>query len=386
MKSERSLILKIIPIIVGVFVAYLVIGLALPVIPLHVHLGLGLGTFVVGLVAGAQFISSLISRFWSGIYADKHSGRKAMVIGLMTALVAGLFYLLSLLFVSNPTASVTILLIGRGILGGAESFIVSGALVWGIALAGSQNTGKIMSWVGTAMYIAFALGAPAGITLYAKFGFTSIALATALIPIFTLLLVVPSRVIAVAPNIRPSFAKVIGSVSLPGLGLALCSVGFGSITTFIVLLYAQNNWGQAWLSLTGVSITFVLGRLILGHLPDKIGGAKIALICILIEAVGQALIWLAPSSNVALLGAMITGLGYSLIYPGFGVEAVRHSPPENRGLATGAYTAFLDLALGLANPALGLVASGMGLNAVFLVSMIVVLSAAVIAIWLVKSK
>jgi predicted MFS family arabinose efflux permease len=104
------------------------------------------------------------------------------------------------------------------------------------------------------------------------------------------------------------------------------------------------------------------------------------LVCVLIEAVGQALIWLAPSSIMALIGASVTGLGYSLVYPGFGVEAVRHAPPQSRGLATGAYTAFLDLALGLANPALGLVASGAGLGVVFLVSMLVVLCAAAIAL------
>jgi hypothetical protein len=45
----------LLPITAVVFVVYLVIGLALPVLPLHVHRGLGLGTFVVGLVAGSQF-------------------------------------------------------------------------------------------------------------------------------------------------------------------------------------------------------------------------------------------------------------------------------------------------------------------------------------------
>jgi predicted MFS family arabinose efflux permease len=49
----------------------------------------------------------------------------------------------------------------------------------------------------------------------------------------------------------------------------------------------------------------------------------------------------------------------------------------------GAYTAFLDLAQGLASPALGLVAKGAGLNAVFLVSAITVLCAAFVASWLI---
>jgi MFS family permease len=43
------------PVMGAVFIAFLVIGMAMPVLPLHVHQGLGLGTFVVGLVAGSQF-------------------------------------------------------------------------------------------------------------------------------------------------------------------------------------------------------------------------------------------------------------------------------------------------------------------------------------------
>jgi hypothetical protein len=48
----------------------------------------------------------------------------------------------------------------------------------------------------------------------------------------------------------------------------------------------------------------------------------------------------------------------------------------------GAYTAFLDLALGVASPVLGLVASGIGLRAVFLVSALTVLCSAAMALGL----
>ena len=85
---------------------------------------------------------------------------------------------------------------------------------------------------------------------------------------------------------------------------------------------------------------------------------------------------------MALIGAALTGFGFSLVYPGFGVEAVRRVPAQSRGLAMGAYTAFLDLAQGLASPALGLVASGAQLNVVFLASAITVLSASHDASWL----
>jgi MFS family permease len=118
----------LLPIVTLVFTAYLVIGLALPVLPLYVHQGLGLGTFVVGLVAGSQFAAALVSRLWSGDYADRRGAKRAVVIGLLAAAVSGLLYHLSLRFVGRLGASVTILLLGRALLGGAESFIVTGAL------------------------------------------------------------------------------------------------------------------------------------------------------------------------------------------------------------------------------------------------------------------
>ena len=202
----------------------------------------------------------------------------------------------------------------------------------------------------------------------------------------TLLLVVPLQPIAPAPSARPAVTQVLGAVWVPGLGLALSSVGFGTIATFGALIFAVRGWSSSWLVFTLLSIAFIVGRVVFGHLPDRIGGARVALVCLLIEAAGQAMIWLAQSSALVFVGAAVTGLGYSLVYPGFGAEAVRRAPPQGRGLTMGAYTAFLDLALGIASPALGLIASGAGLVSVFLVSTLTVLGAAAIAIRLIPAR
>jgi predicted MFS family arabinose efflux permease len=87
----------------------------------------------------------------------------------------------------------------------------------------------------------------------------------------------------------------------------------------------------------------------------------------------------APWFALALAGAALAGLGYSLVYPGLGAEAARLMPAESRGLAMGAYTAFLDVALGFGTPALGLVGDHAGLGAVFGASMAAALGAAAIA-------
>jgi MFS family permease len=381
--DPRPFAASLLPIMGVVFVGFLVVGVAMPVLPLYVHDGLGFGTFVVGLVAGSQFAASLISRPWAGHYSDGRGAKRAVVLGLLAASASGLLYLCSLLIRRDPEASVAVLLLGRVVLGGAESFIITAAVSWGLAIVETQNTGKVIAWVGSAMFAAFAIGAPVGSALYAGYGFVAIALVTALAPLATLLLIVPLPAVVPVPRARSSFVKVFGKVWVPGLGSALGSVGFGAVTTFAALLFADRGWTQGWLAYTAYAVAFILARVFFSHAADRFGGAKVALFCVLIETAGQALMWRAARPELVLLGAALTGFGFSLVYPGFGVEAVGRVPAQSRGLAMGAYTAFLDLAQGLASPALGLVAKGTGLNAVFLVSAITVLCAALVASWLI---
>jgi hypothetical protein len=64
--TKNSSIGALIPIMAVVLIAFLIIGLALPVLPLHVHQDLGFGAFIVGLVTGSQFGASLLSRMSAG--------------------------------------------------------------------------------------------------------------------------------------------------------------------------------------------------------------------------------------------------------------------------------------------------------------------------------
>jgi MFS family permease len=358
----------------AVFVAFLVIGVAIPVLPLHVHQGLGFGTFVVGLVAGSQFAAAIVSRVWAGRYADSQGAKQAVIAGLMIAAAAGLLYLLSLSLTTRPAISVISLLLGRALLGVGESFIITGAQTWGLAILGVQNTSKVLAWVGSAMFAAFALGAPAGSGIYAGCGFAGIALATTLLPLATLLFVVPLERVAPMPREQTGLMKVMAAVWVPGVASALSSIGFGAITAFSALLFVARGWA-AWPAFTVFATAFILTRILLGHLADRFGGVRVALICALIEAMGLGLIWLAPWSALALIGAALTGVGYSLVYPGLGVEAVRSAPAHSRGLAMGAYTAFLDVALGFGTPALGLLADAAGIGAAFAGSMVAALAA-----------
>ncbi|KEY46888.1 MFS transporter [Citrobacter amalonaticus] len=381
-----NVFLKLLSLTLAVFIGFLTIGIQMPILPLYLHETLGMGTLVIGLVIGLQFVVALLSRPWAGNFADLRGTKRAVVIGCLLAASSGLVYLVSLAFVATPNTSVWIVVLGRILLALGESLIATGALGWSLGLVGSQNAGKVMVWVGIAIYGAYALGAPLGVAVNNQWGFAGIAAAVAAISFLALAVVVNVHAIALTATKRTPFYTVLGAVLWPGMGLALSSVGFGLITAFIALLFAAKQWGNSSLVFTAFGLVFIGARIFFGHLPDKLGGAKVAMVSVAIEAVGLLFIWGAGSAPLAYIGAALTGFGYSLAYPGFGVEAVRRAPPQSRSLAMGAYVAFMDIALGLTTPMAGALAGAKGISSIYLAGTITVALALVIALRLLSEN
>ena len=155
--------------------------------------------------------------------------------------------------------------------------------------------------------------------------------------------------VSIAAGQRIAFRAVFGRIWAYGLGLAMGTVGFGVIATFITLYYADKGWSGAAFSLTLFSCAFVGIRLIFSNVINRHGGLKVTLASFLVEIVGLLLIWQAGEPWMVQTGALLAGAGFSLVFPALGVEAVKQVPPQNQGTALGTYSAFLDLAL--ASPA-----------------------------------
>jgi len=275
--QPRGAVASLLPIMAVVALSFLIIGFVLPVLPLYVHLELGFGAFMVGLVTGSQFLAAVLSRMWAGHVADRLGPKRAVLGGLLAAAASGGLCLLSLAVTARPWLSVSVLLAGRTILGAAESFIITGAAAWGLAISGPQQAGRVIAWVGMAMFAAMALGAPLGMALYTAGGFAAVAIATVIIPLLTLLVVAPLPAAAVSKAAPSGLLQVVSAVWLPGFGAALSSVGYGAVLAFGALLAHEGGWSPVWLIFTAFACALVAARLFFGQLPDRLGGAKVAL-------------------------------------------------------------------------------------------------------------
>ena len=148
-----------------------------------------------------------------------------------------------------------------------------------------------------------------------------------LLAVLGLLLAWPKTAAPIVVGERLPFMHVLGRVFPHGCGLALGSIGFGTIATFITLYYATQHWYNAVLCLSLFGASFIGARLLFGNLINRLGGFRVAIACLSVETLGLLLLWLAPDAHWALAGAALSGFGFSLVFPALGVEAVNLVPP-----------------------------------------------------------
>jgi MFS family permease len=386
---QRGVLLRIAPFVLVVFFVYLTVGIPLAALPLQIHDGLSFDTLTVGVVVGTQSLATLVTRQFAGTLCDHRGAKFVMLLGTGGCILAGAVYAVSALPALNPYASLGVLFLARLLSGVAESLAMTGALAGGIALVGAPNTGKVMVWVGIGMYAAIGFGAPIGVRLMdykgVAGGFAAVAAGIVVCSVLA------TAIAAFAKNgerhhgERLPFRRVVGRVAPFGAGLALATIAFGAIGAFAALDFQSKGWNGAGLALAAFGAAYVFTRMVFGGWPDRFGGARVAGWSLAIECAGQLVLWLAPAPEVAIVGAILTGAGFSLVFPSLGIEAVRHVTPASRGAALGAYVAFFDIGFGVSGPITGAIAGTLGYPWVFAAGAVCAAAALLASRWATRS-
>ncbi|KDU95559.1 hypothetical protein GLUCORHAEAF1_07500 [Komagataeibacter rhaeticus AF1] len=345
-------------------------GLALSALPPVLQARWSLSVATIGWIMGTQSVATLLSRLHAGRLSDRLGGARALTLGLSAAVLSGLCYVAALLPIWSRPIALALVFLGRLFMGLSEGLMVTGGAVRIIGSVPPDKVGAGMSWLGLAMFACLAAGTATGTVIEQNAGFGTVAILASILPVAGMLLSGwSSRAVSHSSAHGVVPWKLLFRMVLPmGLLLALSSVGFATISSFLVLAFAQEHWAYGGYALAAFCVGHVAARFAgshrIDHYPVTISGS----VMLLMETFGFVMMWLAPDPGVAIAGAFIGGAGFSLTYPVFAIPLARSVPPAFTGVAIGLYDMFFDVALGAGSVIGGLLAQTFPLRAVFLMA------------------
>ncbi|WP_422756265.1 MFS transporter [Micromonospora sp. WMMD708] len=355
----------------GLFAGYLGLTAVIPVLPAFLRDRHDAGDFTVGLVVTVTAVTALLVRPVAGALADRYGHRTVMLTGALAVAAGGLLYLLPL---GVPTLVAVRLLLGAG-----EAALFTAGAVWTVALAPHHRRGQLIGLYGVSMWGGISAGTFLGATLQ-QVSFTAVWVLSAAAPLLAAGLV---AVVPTPPRTAPGGGGgglLLRPALLPGIALTLGAAGYAGLAAFVVLHLDARDIGHGVVVLSCFSAVYAGTRLVIGHLPDRLGPRRVAAWCGVGEAVGLAVVAVAPNLPVAVAGSVVMGVGFSLLHPSLALMVMDRTDPARQGAAIGAYTSFWDLGLAVWGPVTGLVAAGFGYPAVFVVGAACALVAAALAV------
>ncbi|HXP20206.1 MAG TPA: MFS transporter [Streptosporangiaceae bacterium] len=371
--GEKSAIprLHLIGVFGGLFFGYLGLSAVIPVLPSFVRDHLGAANVAVGLVVTVTALTALLTRPVAGNLADRHGHRLVMQFGALIVAAGGALYFLPLGLAG---------LIGvRLLLGVGEASLFTAGAVWTVSLAPHNRRGQLIGLYGVSMWGGISVGTFLGATLL-HFGYGAVwALSTAA-PFVGLLLISSVPAPARAGQRSSGRGVLLRPALLPGLALTLAAAGYAGLAAFVVLHLRARGIHSGVAVLSCFSAVYAGTRLVIGHLPDKLGPRRVAAWSGACEAAGLLIIAVAPDLPVAVFGSLVMGVGFSLLYPSLALMVMNRADKLKQGAALGAYTSFWDLGLAVWGPVTGLVATGFGYPAVFVVGAAAAVVASAVAL------
>jgi predicted MFS family arabinose efflux permease len=344
-------------------------GLMIGVTPFFVTGPLGSDEAGLGLVAGAFGITTLLLRPYAGRLSDRR-GRRPLLIG-------GAVLFAVVLLAHIGTSDLLVLIGLRLLLGVAEAFFFVAGYAALADLAPPGRTGEALSYNSLALYLGIAFGPALGQVLVGAGGYGAAWAGGGALCLLAAALAMrmPETATRLGPEAQPRGFIHRAAV---GPGLALFS-GVAAMSGYLLLAgkHAESMGVDAW------SVTFlvfggvVVGlRLVFAWLPDRLPPMRLGAASLALIAAGLLAIVVLPGYPGLLAGTVGVASGVAFMTPALFSATFAQVAPEERGLAAGTATVFIDLGFTGGPFIAGLVAAAQGFSAAFVVSAAIALAGA----------
>jgi predicted MFS family arabinose efflux permease len=340
---------------VGFFVS---IGLLIPTLPLYVR-DLGGSPVDVGLIVGVFSFGVLVVRPVVGRLLDTRGRRVVLILGgALAAAMAPLYLWLT---------AVALLVAVRVIHGVGLSAFTGGWVTLATDLSPPERRTEFMGYLSAGTTLAFAVGAPVGIEIANRFGYTALFWTVAGTAVASAVLAAalrePKRLSTVAQPAHYRAAISRRQVVVPSATLLLTTLTVGAVFAFLPILLEQRRPGDFSLFFIVHAITSVVVRVVIARVARTVGDRPMVWSGLLIHALGIASLPLIQGRASMIGAAVLFGMGFAILWPALYGLVANDVSEDARGMVLNFFLAAFDLGMGLGGLVSGPIVARAGIPA-----------------------
>lgn len=322
----------------------------------------GGGTPEVGFSLGIFSVAALVTRILGGWMVDRYGQKLPLLIGVSLFIVAAPLY--------GWANQLDFFFALRALQGLGFGFLTNAMYSLGADLAPPARRGEALGHLGNAATLSAAIGPAAasallGLTGFALSGFQMVfALCTivAAVGFVAALTVHETRTVHIQTDRRSAGLLNVPTLPLAGVSL-LVQFAAGGVLSFAPLYLSIRVLPAFYISF---AIAILVSRPFIGRLSDRIDRRRMVGPIMVIAAAGVGLLAWGPSLPIAVVAAVLFGIGFGAFNPIATAIVVDRTPVVDRGRALATFTSSIDIGVAVGSTALGLVAVSLGLSAVFI--------------------
>ncbi|WP_216900000.1 MFS transporter [Nocardia alni] len=359
----------------AVLAGYLALGATVQEMPAFVTHRFGGSPVLSASAVGIAFLATAVGRPFAGAAADSGRARPVVILGGILTAIGGIGHLVA----PDPA----VLLVFRLVMGAGEAALFSGALPWVLSGTGADRRGRVAGWFGLSMWGGLAAGPVLAAAVDSVSGYRGVWWAVTALGLLSAVLTTATRRQAYRTDtdMPRRFADLApAGIRLPGLVFGLSAYGYGTVSALAVLYLRSFHGGGQAIVLALFAVAFLITRFAGSPLVDRVGGVRVAMWSLSVEALGLLVAGLLRSEPAVLVGAALAGAGLALMYPATVAVTLRRTGPLRPGAAVGAVTSCWDLGILAAGPIGGVLAVSAGYATAFVVAAVLELVAVVVAV------
>ena len=343
-------------------------GIVSPVLPLYAD-SFGVSTALVGATVTAFGLARLVTNVPAGILADR-SGRRWLLVGGPLITAAGMFG-------SGIAGSIWVLLAFRFVAGLGSALYMTGATIYLLDISGAEQRGRFIAANQGALLVGVGFGPALGGLLADRYSLSTpfyvVAAAGVVTAVYSYFRLPETRspgdAITKAPTDGPAPSRWALLRSSDFLLVGLVTVGVFSVRAGVRQTLVPLQLNDAFgLQVDELGVLFtalgVIGVVLIwpaGWATDRFGRKAIIVPTATLIAVGIAIVAVADSLPVFIVGLTMSAFGSSITGPAPAAYVADLVTEEQRGAAMGLYRTFGDIGVVVSPVLSGLLADAVSI-------------------------